>query len=100
MWKRLARLSDIIRQQLRSKLQQRFRISFPASTVARFACDGMLDVNLDDADTVKLTMLEITQFVDTVGFATGDCHEERRWKIMGRRLLLEFLRELCMTQAV
>jgi hypothetical protein len=32
----------------------------------------MLDINLNDADTVKLTMLEITQFIDTVCFATGD----------------------------
>src|SRR5258706_4672877 len=60
IWEGLSCLRDIVLEELRTEVDKRIRICFPASTVASLACNRMLNINLNYANTVELAVLRIT----------------------------------------
>lgn len=60
----------------------------------------MVDIDLDDPNSMELAVSRVAQFVDTVSLATGDRKEERRWESVLVRELIEFFRKASMPQAV
>src|SRR5207237_321895 len=97
---RLLRAVDIICQHLRAERDEGIGIGLKAATVPRITCYLMLNINLDDPDAMKHSVLPITEYVVTVRLPTCNRKEERGRKAVRRRLLRQLGVKACLPQAV